>query len=91
MSWRCASPRSPVLAAVSLMAAANDPCQPASMVLMGGPIDPDANPTEVNRFADVAFARLVRAHGDHHGSGALSRRVPPRLSRAFCSSPGFSA
>ena len=44
-------PSVPVLAAVSLMAAADDPCQPASMVLMGGPIDPAANPTEVNRFA----------------------------------------
>jgi poly(3-hydroxybutyrate) depolymerase len=44
-------PAVPTLAAVSLMAAADDPCQPASMVLMGGPIDPDANPTEVNRFA----------------------------------------
>ena len=44
-------PAVPVLAAVALMAAANDPCQPASMVLMGGPIDPEANPTEVNRFA----------------------------------------
>jgi poly(3-hydroxybutyrate) depolymerase len=44
-------PAVPVLAAVSLMAMANDPCQPASMVLMGGPIDPAANPTEVNRFA----------------------------------------
>jgi poly(3-hydroxybutyrate) depolymerase len=44
-------PAVPVLAAVALMAAAGDPCQPASMVLMGGPIDPGANPTEVNRFA----------------------------------------
>src|SRR4051794_10589716 len=44
-------PSVPVLAAVSLMAASDDPCQPASMVLMGGPIDPSANPTEVNRFA----------------------------------------
>jgi poly(3-hydroxybutyrate) depolymerase len=42
----------PVLAAVSLMAAAKDPCRPASMILMGGPIDPAANPTEVNRFAE---------------------------------------
>src|SRR6266566_482738 len=33
-------PSVPVLAAVSLMAAAKDPCRPASMVLMGGPIDP---------------------------------------------------
>ena len=45
-------PSVPVLAAVSLMAAANDPCRPRSMVLMGGPIDPEANPTEVNRFAE---------------------------------------
>jgi poly(3-hydroxybutyrate) depolymerase len=44
-------PSVPVLAAVALMAAAGDPCQPASMVLMGGPIDPAANPTGVNRFA----------------------------------------
>jgi poly(3-hydroxybutyrate) depolymerase len=44
-------PSVPVLAAVSLMAADDDPCQPASMVLMGGPIDPRANPTEVNHFA----------------------------------------
>jgi len=44
-------PSVPVLAAVSLMAAANDPHQPKSMVLMGGPIDPEANPTEVNHFA----------------------------------------
>jgi len=43
----------PVLAAVSLLAMAKDPCQPASMVLMGGPIDPAANPTEVNRFAET--------------------------------------
>src|SRR5213082_783144 len=39
-------PSVPVLAAVSLLAAAKDPCQPRSMVLMGGPIDPSANPTE---------------------------------------------
>src|SRR5437588_11771896 len=46
-------PSVPVLAAVALLAAANDPCQPRSMVLMGGPIDPAANPTEVNRFAEA--------------------------------------
>lgn len=44
-------PSVPVLAAVSLMAANDDPCQPASMVLMGGPIDTRANPTKVNHFA----------------------------------------
>jgi poly(3-hydroxybutyrate) depolymerase len=44
-------PAVPVLAAVSLLAMAGDPCQPASAVLMGGPIDTRANPTAVNRFA----------------------------------------
>lgn len=38
-------PAVPVLAAASLMAAADDPIQPRSMTLMGGPIDPMANPT----------------------------------------------
>src|SRR5690606_7603305 len=32
-------PTVPVLAAISLMAADNDPCTPTSMVMMGGPID----------------------------------------------------
>jgi poly(3-hydroxybutyrate) depolymerase len=45
-------PSVPVLAAVSLMAEDADPCRPASMVLMGGPIDTRVNPTEVNKFAD---------------------------------------
>jgi poly(3-hydroxybutyrate) depolymerase len=45
-------PSVPVLAAVSLMAARNDPCIPLSMVLMGGPIDTRVNPTAVNRLAE---------------------------------------
>lgn len=45
-------PSVPVLAAVSLMAEDRDPCRPASMVLMGGPIDTRISPTEVNGFAD---------------------------------------
>lgn len=40
-----------VLAAVSVMAAEGDPCQPASIVLMGGPIDTRVNPTAVNELA----------------------------------------
>jgi polyhydroxyalkanoate depolymerase len=39
------------LAAVSLMAADNDPAQPASMTLMAGPIDCRVNPTAVNDLA----------------------------------------
>jgi poly(3-hydroxybutyrate) depolymerase len=41
----------PVLAAISLMASDNDPCQPRSMMMMGGPIDPREAPTQVNRLA----------------------------------------
>lgn len=44
-------PSVPVLAAVSLMEAHDDPCAPPSMVLMGGPIDTRSNPTAVNRLA----------------------------------------
>jgi poly(3-hydroxybutyrate) depolymerase len=44
-------PSVPVLAAVALMAAAGDPCTPASMTLMGGPIDSRRNPTTPNKLA----------------------------------------
>jgi poly(3-hydroxybutyrate) depolymerase len=43
-------PSVPVLAACAVMAAANDPCQPASMILMGGPIDTRRNPSAVNEL-----------------------------------------
>lgn len=42
-----------VLAAAALMAENNDPCQPKSMTLMGGPIDTRVNPTAVNRHAQT--------------------------------------
>lgn len=44
-------PTVPVLAAVALMSAADEPAAPRSMVLMGGPIDTRLNPTSVNTFA----------------------------------------
>ncbi len=44
-------PSVPVMAAVSLMNAAHDPCAPKTMILMGGPIDTRRNPTAVNRLA----------------------------------------
>jgi poly(3-hydroxybutyrate) depolymerase len=75
-------PSVPVLAAVSLLAAANDPCQPASMVLMGGPVDPDANPTEVNRFA--------QSHSLAWFEHMVITTVPARYPGAFRSVyPGF--
>jgi poly(3-hydroxybutyrate) depolymerase len=45
-------PSVPVLAAVAVMEAEDDPYLPNSMVLMGGPIDTRRNPTAVNRLAE---------------------------------------
>ena len=45
-------PAVPALVAAAVMAAADDPCQPASMTLMGGPIDTRRNPTKVNKLAE---------------------------------------
>lgn len=45
-------PAVPVLAAAALMEADNDPLSPASMTLMGGPIDTRINPTGVNQLAE---------------------------------------
>jgi poly(3-hydroxybutyrate) depolymerase len=44
-------PSVPVLAAVSLMSEDKDPNVPATMTLMGGPIDTQRNPTVVNNLA----------------------------------------
>ncbi len=44
-------PSVPVLAATSLMSAGCDPHLPASMILMGGPVDTRVNPTQVNELA----------------------------------------
>ena len=41
------------LATVALMADNDDPAQPVSMTLMGGPIDPDGAPTVVTQLADA--------------------------------------
>ena len=55
-------PSVPVMATVSLMAEDNDPCRPASMILMGGPIDTRRNPTEVNRFAEQHSLDWFKRH-----------------------------
>jgi poly(3-hydroxybutyrate) depolymerase len=47
-------PSVPAFAATAVMSAENDPCRPASLTMMGGPIDTRASPTSVN---DVAMAR----------------------------------
>lgn len=73
-------PSVPVMAAVSLMAAEDDPMQPASIILMGGPIDTRMAPTKVNEFAterDMSWFEKNVIHTvplNHPGRG---RRVYP--------------
>lgn len=41
-----------VMALAALMDAGDDPCMPTSIIPMGGPIDPRANKTQVNKLAE---------------------------------------
>jgi poly(3-hydroxybutyrate) depolymerase len=79
-------PAVPVLAATALMAAAADPCQPASAILMGGPIDTRVNPTAVNRFAAAHpldwFERKVITAVPARYAGAFRRVYPGFLQLA---------
>ena len=73
-------PSVPVLAAVALMAADNDPAQPRTMTLMGGPIDTRINETEVNRMAKSRpyewFERNVITNVPMRYAGAFRRVYP---------------
>jgi poly(3-hydroxybutyrate) depolymerase len=86
-------PSVPVLAAVSLLAADNDPCQPSSMILMGGPIDTRANPTAVNQFANAHplewFERTVITSVPARYPGAFRRVYPGFLQLAGFLSMNF--
>ncbi|CEG10324.1 polyhydroxyalkanoate depolymerase, intracellular [Afipia felis] len=55
-------PSVPVLAAVSVMETRKDPFVPASMILMGGPIDTRRNPTAVNNLAAEKGMEWFRNH-----------------------------
>ncbi|MFA7437156.1 polyhydroxyalkanoate depolymerase [Castellaniella sp.] len=63
-------PTVPVMAALSLMASEDDPDQPRSMVMMGGPIDTRKSPTQVNRLATTKPYEWFEDN--------LIHRVPPR-------------
>ena len=73
-------PTVPVLCAVSLMAAQDDPLRPKAMIMMGGPIDTRVNPSSVNNYATKHsidwFERYVisRVPAKYPGFG---RRVYP--------------
>ncbi len=83
-------PAVPLLAAVALMEAADSPHVPASMTLMGGPIDTRRSPTKVNLLAQERGSRWFRRHCistvplGYHGAG---REVYP----GFLQLAGFMA
>jgi poly(3-hydroxybutyrate) depolymerase len=83
-------PAVPLLAAVALMEAADDPHVPASMTLMGGPIDTRRSPTKVNLLAQERGSQWFRRHCistvpfGYHGAG---REVYP----GFLQLAGFMA
>lgn len=66
-----------VLAAAAIMNKHNDPYTPASVIPLGGPVDPRANPTEVNELAEryslEQFARtmLYRVPSGNPGEGRV--------------------
>ena len=73
-------PTVPVLAAVSLMAADDEPAVPKAMIMMGGPIDTRRNPTVVNDFASgrphswFSDRVIMRVPANHPG---FMRKVYP--------------
>lgn len=73
-------PAVPALAATALMAADDDPDQPASLTLIGGPIDSRRNPTLVNRHAESHplswFEHNVIARVPFPHAGAMRRVYP---------------
>ena len=73
-------PAVPVLAAAAIMAAEGDPLAPLSLTLMGGPIDPRANPTRVDEFAGkhslAALERTVITHVPPPYPGVMRRVFP---------------
>jgi len=75
-------PAVPVMCAVSLLASADDPAQPRSMALMGGPIDVRRAPTEVTEFGRKHSLAWFRRH--------VVAAVPPNYPGGFRKVyPGF--
>jgi poly(3-hydroxybutyrate) depolymerase len=73
-------PAVPVLAATAVLAEANDPVQPASVVLISGPVDTRVNPSSVNQFARVHSLKSLEAMVVHRvpfGHPGSGRRVYP--------------
>jgi len=75
-------PSVPVLAPSSYMAMNNDPFAPASMTLMGGPIDTRRNPTQPNQ---LAMSRPIEWF-EHNVNHSVPMPYPGFLRRVY---PGF--
>jgi poly(3-hydroxybutyrate) depolymerase len=73
-------PSVPVMGAASLMAAANDPMQPRSITLMGGPVDTRISPTVPNDLAmrnSMMWFRQSMVTSVPWGFPGVMRRVYP--------------
>ncbi|PZO52294.1 MAG: polyhydroxyalkanoate depolymerase [Alphaproteobacteria bacterium] len=69
-----------VLAAVALMAEENDPCTPATMTIMGSPIDARKSPTAPNKLAETRDIEWFKQNMIHSVPGlypGVFRRVYP--------------
>ena len=80
----------PLICAIAMMEARNDPDVPESMVLMGGPIDPRVNPTAVNRLAQKRGIGWFKQHCIHtvpFPNPGMGRKVYP----GFLQLSGFMA
>lgn len=70
-------PTVPSLVATAHMEESDNPCRPASLTLMGGPIDTEAAPTEVTKFADkydiewFEKAMIAKVPTGYQGAGRL--------------------
>jgi poly(3-hydroxybutyrate) depolymerase len=83
-------PSVPLLAAAALMEADGDPNAPASMTLMGGPVDTRRSPTEVNKLAEKRGVEWFRSNCLHTAPfpyPGLGREVYP----GFLQLSGFMA
>ena len=75
-------PAVPVLVATAVLAEAGDPVQPATMVLISGPVDTRVNPSSVNQFARVHSLKMLEAMVIHRvpmGHPGSGRRVYPGI------------
>ncbi len=83
-------PTVPVLAAISLMAADDEPVKPRTMIMMGGPIDTRRSPTQVNNLATtkpVSWFERTLIHSVPMRYPGFMRRVYP----GFLQHMGFVA